>query len=223
VLCGASVTWGNTMRRLFAHYIDVDYLKDALFLKAAYLDPNCGPGRLDGNTEAAAKRLVLNDLRVLVDNAREAARQDEQRRQLVRERATAEARTSAAATSTASTTASFLPELRDVPDDVNAELHRSTLFDHTGDAELKSLETMLWAAATAIRHGSKIDSIGFYVNGEGSKLSVARELALRVLVVPAGEASSERVFSAAGWFDAARRRFAPRTLCALTFCKINNV
>jgi hypothetical protein len=54
---------------------------------------------------------------------------------------------------------------------------------------------MLWAAATAIRHGSKIDSIGFYVNGEGSKLSVARELALRVLVVPAGEASSERVFS----------------------------
>jgi hypothetical protein len=64
------------MRRLFAHYIDVDYLKDALFLKAAYLDPNCGPGRLDGNTEAAAKRLVLNDLRVLVDNAREAANND---------------------------------------------------------------------------------------------------------------------------------------------------
>jgi hypothetical protein len=65
-----SMAWGSTIRRLFAHYIDVDYLKDELFLKAAFLDPSCGPALLDTNTEAAAKRLVLHELRVLVDKAR---------------------------------------------------------------------------------------------------------------------------------------------------------
>lgn len=110
-----------------------------------------------------------------------------------------------------------------MPDDVDAELRQSTQVDHTGDAEMKLLTKTLWATSKAIQGGTNVDSIDFYVNGDGSKLSAARDLALRVLIVPAGEASSERVFSAAGWFDAARRRFAPRTLCALTFCKINNV
>lgn len=57
------------MRRLFKHYIDQDYSKDELFLKAAYLDPNCGPALLDNETENAAKRLVLADLCMLVNAA----------------------------------------------------------------------------------------------------------------------------------------------------------
>jgi hypothetical protein len=210
------------MRRLFAHYIDVDYLEDALFLKAAYLDPNSGPAMLDAATEAAAKRLVLRQLRVLVDEARDAALQDEQQRRVALERAAAHAST-ASVTSASTAAASFLPPRRSAPEEVNAQLRRSMQRDHTGDAELNALETKLWAASEAIRTGANVDSIDFYVNGDGAKLSAASELALRVLVVPAGEASSERVFSAAGWFDAARRRFVPRTLCALTFCKMNNV
>lgn len=186
-------------------------------MKAAFLDPNCGPALLDTNTEAAAKRLVLHEL---VDNARDVAHQEEQQR-LARER-NAEAAQSTSR-STPSTTESFLPARRDVPEDVNAELRQSTPSDHAGEIELKMLTKTLWATSRAINQGAKVDSIDFYVNGDGAKLSAARELALRVLVVPAGEASSERVFSAAGWFDAARRRFAPHTLCALTFCKINDL
>jgi hypothetical protein len=100
------MAWGSTIRRLFAHYIDVDYLKDELFLKAAFLDPNCGPALLDTNTEAAAKRLVLHELRVLVDKARDAAQQEEQQR-LYRERNAEAARSTSP--STMSTMTSFLP------------------------------------------------------------------------------------------------------------------
>lgn len=59
---------------------------------------------------------------------------------------------------------------------------------------MNALEATLWATSNAIATGTAIESIDFYVNGDGSKLSAARELALRVLIVPAGETSSERVF-----------------------------
>jgi hypothetical protein len=65
------------------------------------------------------------------------------------------------------------------------------------------LTKTLWATSRAIGSGAKVDSIDFYVHGDGAKLTAASELALLVLVVPAGEASSERVFSAAASLYAA--------------------
>lgn len=39
------------------------------------------------------------------------------------------------------------------------------------------------------------------------------------MTMASGEAACERMFSKAGYFDADRRDFAPRTLTMLTMCK----
>ena len=63
----------------------------------------------------------------------------------------------------------------------------------------------------------KIDPIAFYTSGAGKKYGPIAQVALDMFTVSAGEAPCERMFSIAGYFDAARRQFAPRTLSMLTF------
>ena len=227
VLRTRRVAWGVTIERLFAHYINTDYLKDEVFLKAAFLDPNVGPSMLEAYPDIAvlARDFVLRDLRVIVDERMRVERQSAAAAAAAAE-AKANAAAAAAAASRSSQTASttsFLPARRAPPPDVAAQLAlaRSQPAGHTGDDELASLTTKLWQASEAISKGAVIDPIAFYVTGDASKLTAARSLALHLFTIPAGEASSERVFSAAGWFDSARRRFAPKTLSALTYCRFN--
>jgi hypothetical protein len=57
-----------------------------------------------------------------------------------------------------------------------------------------------------------VDELTYYVIGDGRKYPRVAKAALSVLPVPAGEATVERVFSLAGFFNASRRQFAATTL-----------
>jgi hypothetical protein len=63
--------------------------------------------------------------------------------------------------------------------------------------------------------------VKFYLSGPGSMYEPIAKLALQVFTISASEAPCERMFSAAGYFDAARRAFAPQTLAKLTLCKFH--
>jgi len=64
-----------------------------------------------------------------------------------------------------------------------------------------------------------IDAIRFYTHGAGAEFRQLAPIALEMMTMASGEAACERMFSKAGYFDADRRDFAPRTLTMLTMCK----
>ena len=64
-----------------------------------------------------------------------------------------------------------------------------------------------------------VDPIKFYRNGPGAKYHDIAPIALEIFTIASGEAACERMFSRAGYFDAERRAFVPKTLTMLTMCK----
>ena len=64
-----------------------------------------------------------------------------------------------------------------------------------------------------------VDPIQFYRTGAGAKYSGLASIALEIFTIASGEAACERLFSRAGYFDADRRAFVPKTLTMLTMCK----
>jgi hypothetical protein len=201
-----SVRWyDNAYVRLYNHYLK-DSVEDELFVLAALFDVNFGPSALQAHelldrAKALARVRMLERAQSLVS--------------LARARGTSsQPPTRAATSSSTSTTATGVFKLiQRAPLAVAADVS-------IDDKVSKELDDLIECMSKLDDLGSH-DAIAFYTTGDGKKFELAAFVALRVLVVPAGEAQSERVFSAAGYFDAKRRPFTPETLAQLTFVKMN--
>ena len=206
--------WSHTLNLLMRFYVDLDYLQDSLFQIAAFLDVKFGPSIFVDDDEREQVRLkVLTAMTQLAPQVASAAASS-----------STTTTTTAKLSTTSTTSTSIDPEFSSYATTLLRAERPPTVPPsvRTPAQELAELVDKLWqqcpdADAVAVDH----DPIAWYLTGPGAAFPTARAVALAVLTVPAGEASSERVFSAAGWFDSARRKFAPRTLSAMTFLKIN--
>jgi len=196
--------WQGTYDQLFDYYL-VDYVDNELNIIAALLDINVGPTALAAH-DGLLQRAEALTLARMAQHARE---------QDVAIAQTSNASQSSTTTTTTSKTSSvFAIMRRGVVDNTAATSSMSV--DEKMRRELDSLKLAM------PREGlGELNALEFYMNGAGKQFVHAAHVALRVLVVPAGEAESERVFSSAGYFDADRRDFAPATLSKLTFIKMN--
>lgn len=109
-----------------------------------------------------------------------------------------------------------LPPVTDaVADNLPAVLrHAVRRVEPSADDEVTKLLLDKW---TFFRMGGR-DPIEFLSLYRGN-WQTAAEVALEKFTINSGEASCERVFSAAGYFDQSRRSFAPATLTKLTMAK----
>lgn len=114
------------------------------------------------------------------------------------------------------------PSSDNLPSFLQAHARRSSLGPR-GDAASarKELNDLMIEIHLAQRNSTdgKIDPIKFYTVGTGAKFPAFVPLALEMFTIAAGEAACERMFSAAGYFDAPRRDWKASTLAKMTLCK----
>lgn len=201
-----SVRWfDDIFQPLYDYYLKSDYVEDDLFLVAALLEPNGGPGLLMIYPELFTK--AENLVRRCMADVHEIRE---------RERAQSAATTEPTSSVTATTTNGRL-RVAPLPPHLQAMQQQQQRASHDSgavDAELNRLLVAIWAPGS-----SPVDPIEFYYNnGDYPNASI---VALRAFTVPAGEAQCERVFSFSGWFDSSRRCFAAQTLSKLAFLRFN--
>ena len=206
ICCCCSVRWfEDAFDPLFDYYLEHDYVNEHCCLASALLDPNCGVGGLEKIDAALAQR-ALDATYALVQKrgdsvvASRTQQQQQQQQPAGAPASTMLAQLIARTQSSASSTPTF--NARHEVDTLLAEMHRRS---------------------SDLARNTHVDPVRFYTGDIAGTWPVVAEFALNMFTISAGEASCERMFSAAGYFDASRRDFAPKTLSMLTLCKYRHL
>lgn len=206
---------------LFEYYLQFDYAEEPVFLVSALLDANVGPVVIDA-LSADLRRTAVAEATQMIEARRRAAPP------------------STPATIVANVPAFLQPAARrqsnilsnNTDDDLNellvaicraapaarapvARAARAARAHDDDDNDEYDKRPAVAVEAEAVH----VDSIHFYTDGAGAAFCQIAPLALEMFTIAAGEAACERMFSAAGYFDAKRRDFMPKTLSMLTMCK----
>lgn len=188
---------------LYEYYLKFDYVYEPIFLASALLDPNVGSTALD-KLDPLLRESAVDAVSAMV--------------------ATRAPRRSAP---TSSTLPAYLQAAARRQSDANeANAHDdldSLMLDifNAGQpvppADADADDDIDDKAVPAAK--PHVDPIKFYRNGPGAKYHDIAPIALEIFTIASGEAACERMFSRAGYFDAERRAFVPKTLTMLTMCK----
>lgn len=176
---------------LYDYYLGEDFVRDPVFLIAGMLDPNGGARKIYENDND----LYKDAFNVTVDYVHALA---------------SSTPTTAAPADVPSTTTTNMPP------DIAAEM-QSQRAKHVQVVTRAASQSQVLAAVAAMWNLVDVDVFEYYSTA-GKTWPTVAAAAITVLPIAAGEAAVERVFSLAGTFNAARRRFAPHTLVKVVTC-----